>query len=70
MLLDEDADRLTDREIANNAAHGFGAAMLEANLEPVLKIQSLTNIGIPQPTQYSGSSRSVYSKELGVSAYK
>jgi hypothetical protein len=27
MLLDEDKDRLNDRQIANNAAHGFGAAM-------------------------------------------
>lgn len=27
MLLDKDSDRLDDRQIANNAAHGFGAAM-------------------------------------------
>lgn len=27
MLTDKDADRLDDRQIANNAAHGFGAAM-------------------------------------------
>ncbi|RSL58716.1 hypothetical protein CEP54_007606 [Fusarium duplospermum] len=27
MLLDKDADRLDDRQIAHNAAHGFGAAM-------------------------------------------
>ncbi|KAF5013804.1 hypothetical protein FDECE_222 [Fusarium decemcellulare] len=27
MLLDKDSDRLNDRQIANNAAHGFGAAM-------------------------------------------
>ncbi|KAJ4422238.1 hypothetical protein N0V82_003098 [Gnomoniopsis sp. IMI 355080] len=27
MLEDKDDDRLDDRQIANNAAHGFGAAM-------------------------------------------
>ncbi|CAG9988754.1 unnamed protein product [Clonostachys byssicola] len=27
MLMDQDHDRLDDRQIANNAAHGFGAAM-------------------------------------------
>lgn len=27
MLSDKDSDRLNDRQIANNAAHGFGAAM-------------------------------------------
>ncbi|TPX13670.1 uncharacterized protein E0L32_005873 [Thyridium curvatum] len=27
MILDKDHDRLTDRQIAHNAAHGFGAAM-------------------------------------------
>jgi hypothetical protein len=45
MLQDKDADRLNDRQIAHNTAHGFGAAML-AIVHPKLcvRLSELTSL--------------------------